>query len=241
MRKGVPRLAAGMAERVEAGIWKLRLGWPTPLRSNAYIVDDGSVTLIDAGLPLNANRLRAELEEAGVAVADIDRVLLTHYDLDHVGGLARLVPELDAPVYLGEDDLALLEGGRDPPLVHHKGLFHRGLRLLHGLPSELTVQAVAHGDSIGGFEAHHTPGHNPGHIAYIHAGMEVGLLGDLVWSKPDGFVTPIWLDSYDLATLRASIRQFAEQAPPFEVAAVGHGQPIRTGGRAALRELAARL
>jgi glyoxylase-like metal-dependent hydrolase (beta-lactamase superfamily II) len=230
-----------MAERLAAGIWQLRLGWPAPLRSNAYLVDDGTVTLIDAGLPLNANRLRDELEDAGGDVAEIDRVLLTHYDIDHVGGLARLVPELDAPVYMGEADLALLEGGQDPPWLHHKGLFHRGLRLVHGLPEELSVRSVADGDRIGGFRAHHTPGHNPGHTVYVHAEMEAGLLGDLVWSKPRGLVTPIWLDSYDLATLRASVRRLAERAAPFDVAAVGHGEPLRTGGRAALRELAARL
>ncbi|MFB6360857.1 MAG: MBL fold metallo-hydrolase, partial [Halobacteriales archaeon] len=155
--------------------------------------------------------------------------------------LARLVPELDAPVYLGEADLALLEGGHDPPLLHHKGLFHRGLRQFHELPAELSVQAVADGDQIGEFEAHHTPGHNPGHTVYVHAEREAGLLGDLVWSKPQGLVTPIWLDSYDLDTLRASIRRFAEQADLFEIAAVGHGEPLRTGGRAALRELAERL
>lgn len=230
-----------MAERLAAGIWKLRLGWAAPLRSNAYVIDDGSITLIDAGLPLNANRLRQELADAGVAVSAIDRVLLTHYDLDHVGGLSRIAEDLDAPVYIGEADLALLEGTRDPPWLHHKGLFHRGLRLLHRLPTDLSVHGVADGDQIDRFQAHHTPGHNPGHTAYVHAELESALLGDMVWSKSEGLVPPIWLDSYDMATLRESIEQFAEGAAPFEIAGVGHGDPLRAGGLAAVRELAAGL
>jgi glyoxylase-like metal-dependent hydrolase (beta-lactamase superfamily II) len=229
-----------VAELLAAGVWYLDLGWPAPFGANAFAVDDGEVTLVDAGFPVNGRQLRRELADAGIAPGDIDRVLLTHYDLDHVGGLARLVPELDAPAYLGEADLALLRGAWDPPWLHHKGLFHRGLRRLHRLPSGIELRAVTDGDDIGAFTAYHTPGHNPGHTVFVHEPLGVALLGDLVWSKPRGLVTPIWLDSYDMHTLRSSIRSFAERAPPFEVAGVGHGEPLRSGGRDALRALATR-
>lgn len=229
-----------MAERLSPGVWQLVLGWRPPLATNAYVVDDGEVTLVDAGFPLNARRLRDELAEVGIAIADIDRVLLTHYDLDHVGGLSRLVPELTGPAYLGEPDLSLARGTWDPPWFHHKGLFHRGLRRVYRLPAAVEFRSTYHGDSIGGFTAYHTPGHNPGHTVYVHEGLGVALLGDLVWSKPHGLVTPIWFDSYDLATMHESIRAFAQRAPPFEVAAVGHGRPLRSSGREAVRDLAAR-
>ncbi len=229
-----------MAERLAPGVHWLALGWRPPLGTNAYVVDDGEVTLVDTGFPLNARRLRAELAEVGVAAADIDRVLLTHYDLDHVGGLSRLVPDLRAPAYLGEPDLSLARGDWDPPWLNHKGLFHRGLRRLYRVPAAVDLRRAVDGDAIGGFTVHHTPGHNPGHTAYVHEALGVALLGDLAWSKPRGLVTPIWLDSYDMAELRASVRAFAEGAPPFEVACVGHGEPLRSGGREAVRELAAR-
>lgn len=230
-----------MAERLADGVWYLDLGWPAPLGANAFLVDDGEWTLVDTGFPLNGRRLRDELAETGVAVEAIDRVLLTHYDLDHVGGLARLVPDLDAPAYLGTTDLDLLFGRWHPPWLHHKGLFHRVLRRLYRLPDAVELHPVSDGDRLGGFVAHHTPGHNPGHMVYVHEGLELALLGDLAWSKPKGLVTPIWLDSYDMRTLRESIRSFAERAPPFEVAGTGHGDPLRTGGHAALQALAARL
>ncbi|MDX1747738.1 MAG: MBL fold metallo-hydrolase, partial [Halobacteriales archaeon] len=89
-----------MAEELAPGVWYLNLGWRAPLGANAFLVEDGTVTLVDAGLPLNARRIRHELAATGLDPGDIDQVLITHYDLDHVGGLARLVPELDAPVYM---------------------------------------------------------------------------------------------------------------------------------------------
>lgn len=230
-----------MAERLAHGVWYLDLGWPAPLGANAYLVEDDAVTLVDAGLPLNARRIRRELADTGFDPADIDRVLITHYDLDHVGGLARLAPELDAPVYMGEADIALMDGTARPPRNHPKGIFHRGLRVVHRLPSTLEVIPVADGDRIGGFTVHHTPGHNPGHAAYVHEGRDVGLLGDLVWENGGQFTTPIWLDSYDMGVLAASVRRLAAEASPFEVACMGHGSPLRSGGSTALRALADRL
>lgn len=230
-----------MAERLAVGVWSLDLGWPAPLGANAFLLDDGEVTLIDAGFPVNGRRLRDELADSGVTVPEIDRVLLTHYDLDHIGGLSRLAPAgLDAPAYLGARDLELLEGSWDPPWLHHKGLFHRGLRTLYTPPAGVDLRPIVDGDRIGGFVAHHTPGHNPGHMVFVHDDLGAVLLGDLAWSKPRGLVTPIWLDSYDMTELRASVRSFAARVPPFEVAGVGHGDPLRTGGHAALQDLAAR-
>ncbi|MDY6817711.1 MAG: MBL fold metallo-hydrolase [Halobacteriales archaeon] len=229
-----------MAERLAPGIWLLDLGWPAPLGTNAYLVadGDGELTMVDAGMPINATSVRSEIQDTGFAVDEIDRVLITHYDLDHVGGLARLVPALDAPVYIGETDRQLYDGGYDPPWLHHKGLFHRGLRALHRLPADLEIRGVADGDRIGDFLAFHTPGHNPGHTVYINEAQSVGLLGDLVWEEDGEFTTPIWFDSYDLSTIRRSIRRLVAESPPFEVACVGHGTPLRANGLTALKALA---
>lgn len=227
-----------MAERLAPGVWWLKLGWIPLLKGNSYLVDDdGTLTLVDAGLPWDAGRLRGGLAEAGYAVADIDRVLVTHYDLDHVGGLFRL-PDLDAPVYVGEADARLALGEDDPSWLHHKGAFHRIARRFRSLPASLPVRRVGEGDRIGGFVAYHTPGHNPGHMVYVHEDRGVALLGDLVWEEDGALTPPIWLDSYDVATIHESIRALAARVAPFEVACMGHGHPLRTGGSLALTHLA---
>lgn len=236
-----------MVRRLREGVWLLELGLIPPLASNAYLVDEtalgidgGDVTLVDTGLWWNEPSIGDELSAIGYEVADIDRVLITHYDLDHVGGLNRLVPSFDGPVYVGAADLDLLDGTTDPDLFHHKGIFHRVVRRLFPLP-DVDLRPVSDGETIGGFTAYTTPGHNPGHVVYHHEGVSTAFLGDLVWEDDGDLTTPIRFDSYDMQTLRGSIVALPDRIPSFDVAAMGHGTPLDTGGFEALRVLAARF
>lgn len=235
--------------RLRADVWLLNLGWPAPLDSNAYLIDDaiepetgergeGDVTLVDSGLRYSRRSLRGELDDAGYAPNDIDRVLLTHYDLDHTGGLDTV--SLDCPVYLGERDIALIEGRWSIPVTHHKGLFHRFARRVFPLPDDTDLRSVSDTDRIGRFTAYHTPGHNPGHTVYIHdAG--VGFLGDLVWESDGELTTPFWGDSYDMRRLRENVIDLAGRCPPFDLACMGHGEPLVKNGSEQLQTLADQL
>jgi len=222
-----------MARRIAEGVVLLEVAWPEPIGAHAYLIDDGEVTLVDSGLPIPRRPLAAEIRAAGYALGDVDRVLLTHYDVDHVGGLARL--DLEAPVYLGAPDRRLVRRSWSPPWRHHKGAFHRVVRRLFPL-SGIDLRPVEDGDRIGGFRARSTPGHNPGHTVFLHEGLGTAVLGDLVWSDGDRFVRPPWLDSYDVERMEASIRRVADYE--FSVACVGHGPPWDEGGAAGLRALA---
>lgn len=227
-----------MAEELAPGVYLLSLGWPAPLGGNAFLLDDGEVTLIDAGLPMNLKSLVGQISAVGYSVDMIDRVLITHYDIDHIGGLARLVPELDAPVYLGAQDYALLTGAWDPPLLHHKGLFHRGLRFLYRVPKSLSYYPLSDNEEVGEFRVLHTPGHNPGHVIYHHSGKETVFFGDLIWESNDDLTPPVWLDSYDMDQLYESIEKVAGSLGSFEVACMAHGSPIRANGSERFRVLA---
>lgn len=225
-----------MVKRVADGVYLLEVSWPEPVGSNAYLVDDGDVTLVDTGLPVARRTLGAELAAAGYYPSDLDRVLLTHYDIDHVGGLARL--DVDVPVYLGEPDARLVRRSWSPPWRHHKGAFHRIARRVFSL-SDVDLRPVEDGDRIGGFRAVHTPGHNPGHTVFLHEKLTAAMLGDLVWESDGRFVSPPWLDSYDTDRMATSISRIAEKS--FDHACVGHGRPISPNGDGVLRELAAEL
>ena len=223
-----------MATEIADGVWRLDCG-----AVNAYLVFDDVPTLVDAGTPWDEDAIRDGLDDAGVAVSEIGRVLLTHYDLDHVGTLAALTPALDAPVHAYGFDATLLRGDRNPPFRNHKGLIQRLGGLFTDLP-ELEIVGVHDGQEIGSFTAYHTPGHTPGHVAYVSEGLGVALLGDLV-SESDGELRESgWVISYDTEAVAASVRDLAERAPPFEVACVGHGDPLASGGGDALAALARR-
>lgn len=222
-----------MVRRVAGGVYLLEVSWPEPVGANAYLVDDGELTLVDSGLPVPRRSLAGQIRAAGYAPDDLDRVLLTHYDVDHVGGLGRL--DVDVPVYLGAADARLVRRSWSPAWRHHKGAFHRLVRRLFPL-SGVDLRAVSNGDRIGGFRALHTPGHNPGHTVFLHDESAAALLGDLVWESDGSFVPPPWLDSYDTDRMADSIDRVARES--FEHACVGHGRPLSPGGDAALRAVA---
>lgn len=225
-----------MATRLTEGLW--HIDCRTRDRPNVYVVDDGDRTLVDAGWPGDEASVRNGLVEAGFGPESIDRVLLTHYDADHIGTLARLTPELDAPVFIHEAEADYVAGESTPPWTARSGLeaLHRLYYRQLTLP-DLPIRSLRDGDDIGGFEAHHTPGHTPGHTVYVHEGVDAAFLGDLAYARgeqlrPTGRVT-----SYDSEQVEASIRELLAEVSAFEHACPGHGPPLTDGARRLSRTL----
>lgn len=195
----------------------------------------------DAGRRGHARRSggnSARTRRCRVHSGDVDRILLTHYDLDHVGSLPDL--EVDRPIYALDPDASFLDGSRRPPLRRRKGLLQRALGLRIPRPGA-PVCRLADGDAVGGFTAYHTPGHTPGHAVYVHDELSVVLLGDLVVADDGRLRTPPWYFAYSPGENARSIRALAERDLGFEVAAPGHGRPLTTGGARALDDLASRV
>ncbi len=211
-------------------VWRLRLRGV-----NAYLVDCDVLTLVDAGTPWDVDRIRERVEQAGFEIDDVERVLLTHFDVDHVGALAAL--DLDATVYVADPDARYLTGTAQPPLGNHKGAIQRLADVFLTRP-DLDVEVVADGDEIGPFVAYRTPGHTPGHTAYVHGEYGVAFVGDLVRELDGDLVESGWFMSYDTDDNEASIRHLADHTVDVDVIAVGHGDPIRENGGDALRRLA---
>ncbi|MFD1645772.1 MBL fold metallo-hydrolase [Haloarchaeobius litoreus] len=218
-----------MPTRLPAGV--THVDCRTRDRPNVYLVDDGDLTLVDAGWPGDATTVRAGVEGAGFDLADVDRVLLTHYDADHVGGLAGLTPDLDAPVFVHEREAAYVAGDDLPPWTARNGLeaLHRLYYRRLDLP-DLPIRAVRDGDTVAGFTVHHTPGHTPGHVAYVHEGTQTVFLGDLVYGLGDELRPTGRFTSYDAAQVRESIRSLCEALGDVRFVCPGHGPPL-AGGR----------
>ena len=65
---------------------------PESLLNITLIVDEqNGNTLVDAGLPGQAEAIGAALLEAGTGVRHLRRIIFTHQDLEHVGSGAALV------------------------------------------------------------------------------------------------------------------------------------------------------
>ena len=153
--------------------------------NNAYLFSDGADTvLVDTGdrLPGTQDQLEHELEQRGISLADIDRILLTHWHGDHRGLAGPIQRASGADVFVHEADAPLVGG--DPEawesLADHQQQFFEEW----GIPGEKQEELVAvlemvawqddapevttfqHGDSFDAGEytlrAVHAPGHTAG-------------------------------------------------------------------------------
>ena len=217
-----------MTAQLPDGLW--HVDCQTRDKPNVYIVNDGETTLIDAGWPGDEATVRDTLHDASLEPADVDRVLLTHYDADHVGTLSKLTPELDAPVYIHQLETPYITGDRLPPWTARHGLeaLHRLYYRRLTLP-KLPIQSIGDGDTIGGFQAYHTPGHTPGHVVYVHEDSSTAFLGDLAVGIGDRLHSSNWITSYNTQQVEESIRSLVEQLKDVQYVCPGHGPPLRDG------------
>jgi len=84
--------------------------------NNAYLFTDGPETvLVDTGDRVEGTRaqLGRELEQRGTALADVDRIVLTHWHGDHRGLAGPIQQESGAEVYVHSADAPLVSGDPD--------------------------------------------------------------------------------------------------------------------------------
>jgi glyoxylase-like metal-dependent hydrolase (beta-lactamase superfamily II) len=127
---------------------------------NAYLVEeDDGLTVVDTMLPRSAGAI---LKAA--AGRPIKRIALTHSHGDHVGSLDALAAELPGvEVVISARDAQLL--AKDMTLAPEE---QQG-KLRGGYPGTKTrpTRELAHGDRVGSLEVVASPGHTPGHVAFL--------------------------------------------------------------------------
>ena len=196
---------------------------------NVYLVEEEQgLTLIDTGMPFS---LKGILETAASLGKPITTIILTHAHSDHVGALDGLKDALpDAEVCISSRDAKLLTG--DTSLLPHepqtpvRGSVPKGIRTQ---PDRL----LEDGDQIGSLVAIASPGHTPGHMAFMDTRSRVLIAGDAYQVRGglavSGRVRPLFpfpaLATWNREAALASGKRLAELEP--SVLAVGHGRMLR--------------
>jgi glyoxylase-like metal-dependent hydrolase (beta-lactamase superfamily II) len=118
------------------------LAVPTPFavgRVNCYLVDDDPLTLVDTG-PNSATSLtvlEAALGEHGRRIEDLDRIVITHQHIDHIGLVAILADRSGAEV-CALDRLAPWLA-RYSEAMEGDDAYAEAIMLRHGIPADICI------------------------------------------------------------------------------------------------------
>ena len=230
---------------VSAGVFEISLAW-----SNVYVLKEGKrAALIDTGLMQDRPDLLAALSALGIGENGLEAIYLTHAHCDHAGSAA----------FFAERGAKLC--------VHHQEAVHIGLPRRTYLPTGLqfwtrwptsllfalgewrypvarcTPDIMLHDGQIieapgGALRVVETPGHTPGHSAFLRESDGVLFSGDAILNlipirRTNGLSLPPRVLNSDSAQARESARRLAELAPA--VLLSGHGWPLREKAAERLR------
>ncbi|MDI6402635.1 MBL fold metallo-hydrolase [Balneolaceae bacterium ANBcel3] len=187
---------------------------------NAYLVHNGTrAHLFDPGFSNDYEwgLLIGKIKELKVIP---EAIVLTHAHIDHILGLQRAQELFNAPVYMHEDGL---------PLMDH----FDEQAMMFGLEADpITVEPFpilpSNAARIESFEydIRHTPGHAPGHVSFYHQPGGWVIVGDTLFA---GGVGRTDLYGGDFGLLEESIRKKLYVLPDETVVWPGHGHQTTIG------------
>ena len=185
--------------------------------SYVYLITGEENVLIDTGLPHVRGRLLKELDRIGIDLKSIKHILLTHYDMDHIGNLECLLNLTGADVWASAEDIPYIYGDIDRPG------FKKYLKYVSKAKIPRIIKPYGSEGSVNWIEVIPTPGHTPGHVCMLY--QDVLFAGDLVENK-NGRLGP--LSSFFNWNNELSIKSI-EKMKEYQVQWIcpAHGAPVR--------------
>jgi glyoxylase-like metal-dependent hydrolase (beta-lactamase superfamily II) len=197
-----------MPEEILPGVHDITVMEGEGRRFRAFLFEGPSPTLVDTGLETTTDALFDGIDAVGV---DPARVVITHGDGDHTGGLPAVVERYDPEVFVPEQTTADALGGVAPDVRY------------------------GHGDTVGDFEAVHIPGHEPDNHALVDESRSLVVAGDAVSGSdqrglPAGYlVLPPAVYSDNLNEAEENLERLLTFE--FDAVLVFHGSSVLDGGR----------
>jgi glyoxylase-like metal-dependent hydrolase (beta-lactamase superfamily II) len=202
--------------------------------TSAFLLLGDRVTLVDTGFRGSGVRLLRAVQAAGRRADEIERVIITHYHPDHLGGLAELQQVLPAKAAIHAVEASAVMSTAGPPspfgnLALRIAAHPFGRRAFRFSPVRID-EFLHDGDEfqiLGGMRVVHTPGHTSGHISLYFPDLALLIAGDSLESHNGAIRGPTPLFSINMKEAQRSVRKLA--GLEVDVIALSHFPAISKG------------
>ncbi len=149
--------------------------------ANTYFIENsGEGILIDSGTKGSAGKIIDFIDNGGF---NLKTVLITHYHMDHVGGLSRIAGKYRPEIFVPDEEVDVISGKKKPESA--KSFLSK------------MVGAVAHPEPVQGIRpvseygseritVLKTHGHTPGSTSYLLENEKIVFVGDAVVNGKNG-------------------------------------------------------
>lgn len=229
--------------KIAEGLDVLELGSEERRMNATLIWDDKNVILIDAGLPEQLENIREEVEKAGVSFDRINKIIITHHDLDHMGSLSSIVKN-------SKSEIEVLAHSGERPYIEGDKI---GIKIT---PERLSSMPEAMKETIkqlktkvnrivkdeenlpycGGIEVIYTPGHTPGHICLYLRKYKALVTGDAMNVVNNELIGPNPEYTFDMEQAMESLKKLTKY--DIETVICYHGGVFTKGSNERIAKLA---
>jgi glyoxylase-like metal-dependent hydrolase (beta-lactamase superfamily II) len=201
--------------------------------ANPYvIVDADGLTVIDTGLPRSEKKILAYVASLGRQAQDVKRIIITHADFDHIGGLAALQRASGARTYASKIEADAIAKGKSSREIKATGFSLRRvlfalMRPFMKLTSFQVDETLTEGQALpvlGGLRVIETPGHTPGHVSLFAPSVGILFCGDSMVSDDHGLQGSRPGLTWDETRARES--ELKQAALGAQVVCSGHGPVV---------------